>query len=97
MATFKDNVQIIQTATYGKEMRPAISEALTQSWDAVQIMMRAVDQLNSRIDSLPNGGGGTDDPDNPGPTSGSVYVFRVIQAIDGVVSSKDQIGDATII
>lgn len=58
MATFQDNINTIQTATYGKEMRPAISEALTQSWDAVNIMMGAVDHLNARVDALAGGGSG---------------------------------------
>lgn len=79
MATFQDNIKTIETAVYGKEMRPAISEALTQGWDAVKVMMGAVDQLNARVDALPSGGGsgggGTVDPDNPDTPGGCDCVY----------------------
>lgn len=63
MATFDDNIKTIQTAIYGKEMRPAISEALTKSWSAILSMMDSVEQLNTRVNNLPTGGG--EDPDKP--------------------------------
>lgn len=100
MATFDDNIKTIETAVYGKEMRPAISEALTQSRDAVKIMMGAVNQLNARIDNLPSGGGGTVDPDNPDipPQNYSpVYIFKVTPVVDGIISNTYGIGEATII
>lgn len=57
MAEFLENIATIRRAIYGKEMRPAIYEALLQDWEAVNTMTTAVDTLNSRIDSLPNNGG----------------------------------------
>lgn len=95
MATFQDNVKTIQTATYGKEMRPAISEALTQSWDAVKIMMRAVDQLNERIDALPDPGGGSGGDSGGDSPSGSYVISDAIRCIDGAVTPFVSAGDAT--
>lgn len=96
MATFQDNINTINTAVYGKEMRPAISEALTQSWNAVKIMMGSVDQLNARIDSLPSGGGSPEDPDKPMdpiPT-GSYIVSDTIECFDGVITELVAVDNA---
>lgn len=58
--SFYDDVYTIKNATYGKEIRPAISNALTASWDAVNAMMEHVDSLNARVDALTGGGGSGD-------------------------------------
>lgn len=95
MPTFQDNIKTIETAVYGKDMRPAISEALTQGWDAVKIMMGAVDQLNSRIDSL--SGGGTVDPDNPDqpiPSYGCYVAADAALMIGGATTPLSAVGDA---
>lgn len=99
MPTLEDNIQIIQTSIYGKEMRPAISEALTQSWNNVKSMMSEVDRLNARIDALPYPGGGSGvDPDKPdSQIDGSVYIFKVNFVADGIISYYSHIGDATLI
>lgn len=52
MATLQEDINIINTAVYGKEMRPAISDAITQSWNAVKAMESRVDKLRKRVDDL---------------------------------------------
>lgn len=90
MATLQDNVKIIQNAIYGKEMRPAIVEALNQSWGTVQVMMNAVDHLNARVDAL-NGG----DPGGGIPSDMDELIPPLI-VVNGAVTSLEVSGTSTI-
>lgn len=65
MATFLDNLNIIETAVYGKEMRPAIKEALLQSKEYADSVVTKIETLNKRVDALSSSGGGGEIPDNP--------------------------------
>lgn len=101
MPTFQDNIKTIQTAIYGKEMRPAISEALTQSWNNVMAMESSVEELNKRVDNLPSGGGGsggggTVDPNKPDvPTEAcGVIVDDIIICVDSAITPLSAVGDA---
>lgn len=95
MATFLDDIKIIETAVYGKEMRPAIAEALTQSWDAVGMMTGMVERLNERVDSLINA-----EPDNPDgpvqPTNGCTIVGSSVILKSGLTTPLIAIGDAAM-
>lgn len=62
MPTLKDDIEIIKTSVYGKEMRPAISDALTQSWSNMKSLIGAVDSLNARVDAIVDGGGDKPEP-----------------------------------
>lgn len=73
MATLGEYIRIIRTAIYGKEMRPAIYNALIQSWSDVMAMEKSVDDLNKRIDALSGGGGSGGEAPDPG--SGGVVVI----------------------
>lgn len=84
MATFQDNITTIQTAVYGKEMRPAISEALTQSWAEVINMAKSVDRLSKRIDALTGESGGGDAPIDLEPPFLVVY---------GAITSLGDVGN----
>lgn len=95
MATLEEDIEIIKTAVYGKEMRPAISDALTQSWAAVEDMIKSVDRLNERVDSLPGSGG--DDPDTPPSQSDPDAVLVLSRVIDSFLSTTDSVGIATLI
>lgn len=64
MPSFIENINTILGAVYGKEMRPAIAEALIQSNGNMKSMTDLITNLNSRVDAL--SGGGTD----PGGDSG---------------------------
>lgn len=92
---FVDDVVTIQTATYGKEMRPAIASALMASWGAINAMMDNVNELNARVDSLPSGGGSSDPPDNPGgSTTGNNFSGIAYSSIDAIIFNTIVAGEA---
>lgn len=96
MPTFDDNIKTIKNAVYGKEMRPAIAEALNQSKDTLEIMISAVDSLGKRVDSLPGGGGDSPDPGGGGDSPSGCYIVNdAIRSIDGSVTDFVSAGDAT--
>lgn len=55
---FSENIHIIETAVYGKDMRPAIAEALREANGAIIAMTGWVNDLNARIDGLSGAGSG---------------------------------------
>lgn len=98
MATFVDNLSIIETAVYGKEMRPAIKEALLQSKEYADAITSKITALNKRVDELSGSGGGGDTPDDPGggdtPTttgcivSGETFVVILASVTDYTASGE---------
>lgn len=105
---FIDDIITIENATYGKEIRPAISSALMASHGAINAMMSQVDELKARVDALPSGGGGTGPGPGPGPSPGTQpedpststgwsLCLQVIGAIDSIISVTSTISEVTII
>lgn len=95
MATFVDDIKIIETAVYGKEMRPAIVDALTKAKNQISDLLQQSNDLNLRVKELEDDGGGGDKPD-PGQTGGSV-IFHADRVIGVLVSRTAAIGPATLI
>lgn len=91
MPNFIENINIIETAIYGKEMRPAIKEALLQSRDMVEKLSSKADKLNSRLDALSGGGG--DDGDEGG---GAVVIETITPPIIVVYGASTQTGSVGI-
>lgn len=100
MPSFEENINTIGTAVYGKEMRPAIKEALLQSQESVSIMDQKIDALQKQIDAITGGGGGggeepdpPDTPDTPSSASGDI-VGHVIGIFGGNYTNACYAGQA---
>lgn len=100
MPTFPENIDIIDTAIYGKEMRPAIKEALIQTKDLISSMVVKFEDLQKRVDDLSGGGGSPDnpdepvDPDQPVTPAGSYIVADIIECYDGVITELVAVDNA---
>lgn len=95
MATFMENIKTIETAVYGKEMRPAIVEALMTARNQISDLTEQSKEILQRVDGLVDDGGGGDKPDSE-QTSGSI-ISRASIAVNAVVSRTHAIGPATLI
>lgn len=98
MASMPENLLTISKAVYGKEMRPAIIDALSQSWDQVKTMISEVDALSARVDALPDVE--PDNPDTPDvpvqPTGSSSIRATVIQIMNGTTTPLSAAGYADV-
>lgn len=98
MPSFIENINTILGAVYGKEMRPAIAEALIQSKGAVTSLNDLVNNLNSRVDAL-SGGGTTPDPGGGDSGGGTIIdpgeLIPPILVVNGSVTSLEIAGTST--
>lgn len=97
MPTFQENIKTIETAIYGKEMRPAIKEALEQTKIDIDNMITQVNDLNKRVDEALKEPGSPDDPDQPDqPTvhTGSYVIGDATICADRVFTETAVASDA---
>lgn len=98
MPTFQENIKTIETAVYGKEMRPAIKEALERTKIDIDNMIIQVNDLNKRVDeALREPGEDPDKPDQPTVPTGSYIADDAAMITEMVVTPKIVAADADLL
>lgn len=92
MATFDENLYTIKNAVYGKEMRPAIAEALNEHNAMITILGSAVSMLEEQVNSLSPSEPGTPGPSYPTGVSCTVVGIPLNAKYDSIITNLGAVG-----